>query len=191
MDTDHPRLSPGKVDAAWVFAILAWSWLLFFLPDFTGVGIGLDVFLMLATSLLCLGVLWIAVTAFVFLPTASASRATVSWWVTANSPFVLAFVLVGTDVGLISRVHMSEPWLEERVAQVQRGDANALEGSNVGLFRIERACEYHGVTYFFTSGHGLFDACGIAFVPDGREISGRFRLIRHLFGPWYTFWWKF
>jgi hypothetical protein len=191
MTTDPDPRWNFKSHAASLFAILAWTWLLFFLPDFSNVGFGFGESLALAASLLIFAGLWIVVSALVFWPSPSANRSAVCWWLAADAAFVLAFVLVVTNVGLLVRLRLNEPWLAERVAQIHRGDAGSREPGAVGLFIVDRVDEHDGAVYFFTSGYGFMDSAGVAFIPEGVQAHGRICRIRHLFGSWYTFWWKF
>jgi len=87
----------------------------------------------------------------------------------------------------ISRI--SEESLQSYVASVPAGALPDRTRRWVGLFRVEETEEYGGAIYLYTS-HGFLDRHGIAFLPPGTTPAPRMS-VRHLFGPWYNFTWRF
>jgi hypothetical protein len=61
----------------------------------------------------------------------------------------------------------------------------------VGLFQIDRLDKSPGAFALYTSDYGLFDRAGVAYVPPGSQPPSGVRIIHHLYGDWYRFWWKF
>jgi hypothetical protein len=114
-----------------------------------------------------------------------------AWYVAAAAAGVLGLVLAFTDVGLIARVAASEPWLTAYVEEVTSGSGESpLPPRWVGLFDVQGTLEEDGAVVLFTS-VDFIDRQGVAYLPPGKRLPPRCRGVRHLYGPWYRFDWKF
>jgi hypothetical protein len=112
------------------------------------------------------------------------------WYLGAALAGGIGLVLGVTDVGLRLRVAACEPWLATYALQVPAGGYRPREEPRrVGLFVVDRTEECDGVVALHTGGD--LNRYGLAYNPQGKPLPPRHRVLRHLFGPWYTFAWKF
>jgi hypothetical protein len=191
MEMDSSKSWNYKLHIARVFAGLSWSWLIIFLPGLTNVGMGFMAEWVFMHACPFFAILWVIATVAMFWDYQLPSRAAVCWWLVANAALILVAVLLITHVGVSIRTRISEPWLDEKVAMANQGVQFSREPCTVGLFQVEEIWVHQGAVYFFTGDYGLLDQAGIAFIPNGADPLGRTRVLRHLYGDWYSFVWRF
>jgi hypothetical protein len=173
---------------AMVLAAMAWLWLLAALPFLTDAACQFPVAGVLAITWMILALAWLCglLLAQSVLRSSSARR----WWLSAGLAGLLGLLLAFTDVGFLLRVAISERALNAYVAAVPAGTTNAIHSiRQVGLFLVDGTEESNGVVVLYTSSSFL-DRQGVAFVPEG-VIPPQHLSMKHLFGPWYSFRWRF
>jgi hypothetical protein len=172
-----------------LLALMAWLWLLAALPFVTDAACFLFVVALLAITWIMLALAWLCglFEARYLLRSSSARR----WWLSAGLAGLLGLLLAFTDVGFILRVALSERALNAYVASVPPGTRNATHTNRpVGLFLVGGTEERDGVVVLYTSSSFL-DRHGIAHIPEGAIPPSNLRSVKHLFGSWYSFRWKF
>ena len=142
-----------------------------------------NVFLASCAGLL-IGVLWLICSA---LYPRLFSKALAPIWLTVPAAGLMGVLLAATDVGLLLRVVLSERALRNDIAQAPQLDP--VTPHWVGLFHVEESRSFDGGVYFYTS-HSWLNRHGVAQVPAGSKTAPRTRL-RHLYGDWYSFEWRF
>jgi hypothetical protein len=112
---------------------------------------------------------------------------------TAVVPFVggLGFVLACTDADLRLRVWLCESALRRYAAVTPPYRSFSGKGEWVGLFHVDELATSQGAFVLYTSADGLMNRAGIAYIPPGSQPPPGVRIRRHLYGNWYSFWWKF
>jgi hypothetical protein len=166
--SEVPETSPASIAGPRFLAMLVWLWLLVATPFLTDANCFFPIALPLAASWLVLGAAWLLLP-FVS-PGSISSRAGRRWYVATAA---------------------SDPWVRTYVADVAPGTRDALhEPRWVGLFRVNGTEEYDGVVMLYT-GWDFLNRQGVAHVLPGKSPPEWFRRVRHLYGPWYTFEWKF
>jgi hypothetical protein len=111
------------------------------------------------------------------------------WWLAVPATAIFGAALQVADVGLTLRVALCEDSLDRFVATVKPGGKGDHEPRWVGLFRVDYVQEYEGGVYLFTS-DSFINQNGVAHLPNGAPVAPRMR-VRHLYGPWYNFEWRF
>ncbi len=171
-----------------VLAAMTWLWFLAALPFLTDAACNFLMAGVLAISWMILALAWVCALLMrhSLLNSASARR----WWLSAGLAGLLGLLLVYTDLGLLLRVALSERELNAYNAAVPSGTRNIIHSNRqVGLFLVDGTEEINGVVVLYTSSSFL-DRHGVVFVPDG-AIPPSDLSTRHLFGPWYSFRWRF
>ncbi len=145
--------------------------------------------LALAGSWLLLAIAWLC------LPVISGSflhsRAGKAWYLSAALAGLVGFLFAFTDLGLKLRIALCESRLTAYAANVGPETSETLHGARrVGLFEVDGTEERAGVVLLYTSRSWL-NRHGLAYNPQGKQIQGRFRPLQRLYGPWYSFEWKF
>jgi hypothetical protein len=173
-------------DGTRIHALLTWVWLLLALPFLTNTSCDLFIGLPLGCIWLLLGAVWLVIPFAP--PTAFYIRAKRNCWLASGFAGLLGLVLAFTDLGLIVRVALSESSLSAYATQVAPRDGDwGHEPRLVGLFLVDGESNEEGIVYLYT-GKAFIDRTGLALVPAGGKPSYR---VRHLYGPWYWFYWKF
>jgi hypothetical protein len=168
---------------------LAWLWLLLAIPSLTDVASSFVAGSLLAVGWLVFALAWLLLP--LFRPGALGSPAGKQWYLGAAAAGVLGLLLAFTDVGLRLRVAASEPPLRAYAAAVPPGGYGSLhEPHRVGLFLVDGTEERDGVILLYTSA-GFLDRYGVAYNPGAKPLPAGRRQLRHLYGPWYSFRWKF
>lgn len=168
---------------------LAWLWLVTVLPFVTDAACNMFIGFALAVSWMLLALVWLCVPLFAYPSLRSPRRR--SYWLSAGLAGLLGLLLAFNNVGLQLRVALSERWLVEYVATVPPGTRESLHPfRRVGLFWVDGTEEKDGVVLLYTS-TSFLNRYGVAHVPDGATPPTHLRNVRHLFGPWYSFEWKF
>jgi hypothetical protein len=185
------KFQKGPV-AAFILAILAWLWLVLALPFLTDASCPMFVGFALTGTWLVLAVFWFAV-GLQFWDGLTSSRATKRGWIAAGVAGALGVLLAFTHVGFMVRIAMCESALRNYIAQIQPGDGEFLhEPRPVGLFRVDGEENYRGVVFLYTS-CAFLNREGIAYMAP--EINPEWEIprhrLRHIYGPWYWFYWKF
>jgi hypothetical protein len=179
----------GGAGWARLLGTLAWLWLVVALPFLTDASCFFLIALVLAGSWLVLGVAWLGLP--LVLPAALSTRSGRGWYLSAAAAGLLGLVLAFSDLGLVARVAVSDPWLTAYAAAVPPGtQERPPEPRWVGLFRVNETDEQDGVVMLYTS-QDFLNRQGVARVRPGKTPPGRVRLVRHLYGPWYAFEWHF
>lgn len=180
--------------AAGALAVLAGIWLSIASPFITDVSCNWLVSAVLLVSwisLACLAIGFVPVY-FSLAPPRPRSWIPVHCWLAAVAFLALGLISAVTDLGLILRVKVSEPWLNEYVAQVEAGTSERHEPSRrVGLIFVDETFERQGVILLYSCDCGFLNRCGVAYVPQGARLPGRIGLLRNLSGRWYSFEWRF
>ncbi len=177
----------GATLYAKLLAVFACLWLLVALPFVTDAACPLFATLGLAIHWLILAFAWLFGLWAPFLVRSSSAR---RWWLSAGIAGLLGLLLAFTDVGFMFRVALSERALGAYVATVPSGTKNSSHSNRlVGLFLVDGTEENNGAVVLYTSS-GFLDRYGIAYVPPG-AIPPSGVSVKHLFGPWYRFKWRF
>lgn len=173
-------------DGIRIHALLTWLWFVLALPFVTNTSCDPFIALPLGIFWLLLAAVWLAIL-FTSLRD-SWSRAKRNYWLSSGIAGLLGLVLAFTDVGLIVRLALSEFSLAAYAAQVpvERGNWGHPPRL-VGLFLVDAESNEEGIVYLYT-GTAFIDRTGLALVPAGGKPLYR---VRHLYGPWYWFYWKF
>jgi hypothetical protein len=171
----------------WVVVGLAALWLVIALPFFTDAACSLFVLMLLGCGGVFVGLLWIRMT----IKKPSLLRAPARrWWLCVPLVAVLGFFLLVTDWGLALRVVLCERALTQYVASLPDDAAPDSTPCRVGLFWVNKTKVYRGDVHLYTS-HSFLNEHGMAYIPTGiRSPAPRIR-VKHLYGNWYRFEWKF
>lgn len=169
-------------------AVFAWLWLLAALPFVTDAACEFIASMLLAVTWMILAFAWLCgLLAAPFLFRSASAR---KWWFSAGLAGILGLLLAFTDVDFMLRVALSERALSAHVASVPPGTQNSIHPNRlVGLFLVDGTEESGGAVFLYTSS-GFLDRYGVAYVPDG-AIPPSHLSMKHLFGPWYHFKWRF
>jgi hypothetical protein len=171
-----------------ILALLGGLWILVAIPFLTDAGCNILVGGVLALCWFVGGLFWYALA--LSRPALLRSRPERYLWLGIGIVGVLGLLLAKTDIGLIARVALCEETLASYAEQVPpEGEALSLEPRQVGLFYVNRVQNYDGVVFLHTSSYGWLDEAGIAYVKPGTHALIIDRRSRHLFGPWYWFYW--
>jgi hypothetical protein len=167
-------------------AVIAWLWLLIAVPFVSEPHHNLFAMLFLGASGFCIGMTWVlySVTWPQFL-----SQPSRKWWLSIPLAGSLGVALLFSNYGLALRIMLCENSLREYIATVPPGQPADGKVQWIGLFRVEEVTEYQGAVYFYT-GAGFLDRSGLAYIPPGLLPTPKIR-VHHLYGPWYTFVWRF
>jgi hypothetical protein len=179
---------PGWL-AVRALACLSWLWLGASLPFLTDASCFIFVEFVLAGTWLLLAVAWLALC----VPSFLLGRTERLWWLAAGAAGCLGLVLAFSDVGLMARIALCEPSLSSYAVQVPPGGGNPMHAAQpAGLFLIDGEENYQGIVFLYTSS-AFINREGVAYVPPGTVVPPTIprRRLRHLYGPWYWFSWKF
>jgi hypothetical protein len=94
-----------------------------------------------------------------------------------------------TDLGLTLRVALCEAALRDYAAKVSAEGVRDEPPRWVGLFQVEEATVFDRGVYLYTS-WSFLNRHGVAHLPPGSKPAPRTSL-RHLYGSWYSFEWRF
>jgi hypothetical protein len=177
---------PGLPMALRLFVVLAWLWFLLAIPFVTDAACRFDAFLLLAWSGGLIGFVWLVVT---LVYPALLKRPTRLRWLSVPLAGLLVVVLMVTGWGLLVRVFLCEGSLQDSVANVPANSEADWSPRRVGLFWVEDVKEYDGGVYLFTT-QSFVSRHGVAHIPDGIQVAPRVS-VRHLYGSWYSFEWRF
>jgi hypothetical protein len=142
--------------------------------------------LFLGASGLVIGTTWLIFTVVKPQLLSSTSR---RWWLTVPLAGGLGVVLLITNWGLALRIALCESTLHNHIAGLSAGSNVQRRPERIGLFRFEEVEEYQGSVYFYT-GSGFLNRYGLAYIPPGQRPAP-WMSVRHVYGPWYTFEWRF
>jgi hypothetical protein len=167
---------------------VAWLLLICAIPFLTDAAIDLIAFFVLGAADFFLAVTWMMIT---FLTRVPLRYRVHDWsWLSFLVAGYLGLVLATTNWGFAVRVALSEAALREYIAQVPAGAEEWHEARKIGLFNVRKTSEQAGAVFLHTS-TSFLNEHGVAYVPGGQIPPGRIRLRGHLYGPWYSFEWKF
>jgi hypothetical protein len=175
-----------------ILAALAWFWLGLALPSLTKVSTGMFAGLALAGSWMLLALAWF-IAPFIP-PSLLRSRSARRWWLSAGFAGFLGLLLAFTDVGVMIRIGLCESSLKSYAAQVALAGGEFIHDSRpVGLFSVDGEEHIGGGVVFLYTGEHWIDRVGVAYVPPETTPPAQIprRVIRHLYGPWYTCVWRF
>jgi hypothetical protein len=172
--------------ASWLLIGAAWIWFIFALIYLTDVACPFGAVGVLGGSGLLLAVGWLFRTAAWPLPL---SRVAFLCWLSVPFAGLLGCLLVLTGWGLTLRVMLSEAALSSRAASAIAEGAPDWKPSLVGLFDVDEVQVFDGGVYFYTTWSYL-NRHGVARLSPGRALAPR-TSVHHLYGPWYTFTWRF
>jgi hypothetical protein len=170
---------------------LAWLWLVAALPFLTDASCNLFVGFALSGTWLLLAVAWLVMP--FSMPAFLLQRAARRRWLAAGFAGSLGLILAFTDVGLMIRIALCEASLSGYAAQIPPNDGNSLHVPQpVGLFLVNGEENYQGIIFLYTSS-AFINREGVAYVPPSTLPPSQLprRRLRHLYGPWYCFTWKF
>jgi hypothetical protein len=179
------RLKPPPV-ATWPIVAAAWVWLPFAVVYLTDAACPIHVEILLFLTGATLAVAWLILTAWSF--TYFRKALPFGWF---SVPLIGAFAMTvgSTDFGFTARVVLSETALQRYVESLPPGDMTDRTPQSVGLFHVHETEKYDGAVYLYTSS-GLLNQNGVAYKPPGSQPAPRMR-VWHLYGPWYSFEWRF
>lgn len=167
--------------------ILGLVWLFMAMALLSDAGCSLLSMVALMASGFLLGVLWYVGVLFCWGEIHSWKAK--AWMAVVPLAGMLGFVLAETDADLALRVWLCESSLKHYAVVTRPHDSAASEW--VGLFQIKQLDKSKGAFALYTSKDGMMDRAGIAYVPTGSQPPPAVRIKRHLYGNWYSFWWKF
>ncbi|MGW0595139.1 hypothetical protein [Streptosporangium sp. NPDC002607] len=103
-------------------------------------------------------------------------------------PFIgaLALVLAYSDIPMRTAFLVSESALVEYADSLPEGEKWTGAKERVGLFTIDGAQRRQGVAHLFTTGGGILEKCGFAYVSDGRLKDLDASTVNHITGDWYA-----
>jgi hypothetical protein len=177
--------SPRFRFAVRVLVVACWVWLLFALIYFTDAACPFPICLAMLGSGLLIGFVWIGLSAlwpWLF------RRPTRMVWLSVPAAGFLGLLCL-SDLALALRVKLCEGALSEYVAGVAANGEPPQTEIAVGLFQVRYTQAYDGGVYLFTS-QGFLNQHGIAHLSPNSKPPPRIS-VRHLYGPWYTFMWRF
>jgi hypothetical protein len=188
---EYPLTRVEALTGVRILAWLAWLWLVAALPFLTNASCNLFVGFALAATWLLLAGAWLVLP--LGMPGVLLQRAGRRRWLAAGGAGCLGLVLAFSDIGLMIRIALCEPSLSGYAAQIPPGGGKPLHGPRpIGLFLVDGEENYQGIVFLYTSS-AFIDREGVAFVPTGTTPPSQIprRRLRHLYGPWHWFSWKF
>ncbi|MEU4404237.1 hypothetical protein AB0F88_06920 [Streptosporangium sp. NPDC023963] len=100
---------------------------------------------------------------------------------------VLAFALANSRLPMRAAFLISEPALTGYARSLPEQEGLSLEEERVGLFTVDTAQRWKGVTRLdIADAGGMLVTCGFAHVPDGRVEDLGVSSFDHLTGDWYA-----
>jgi hypothetical protein len=179
-ESKRPRFTPR-----FLFAV-AVVWLSFAVFYLTDASCNFYPAIFLTGSGVLIGSTWLALSVADW---ANFRRPYAKWWLAVPLFLLAGVALSATDQDLALRVVLCENALNDAVAEVQADSTVQWKTHRVGLFQVHDVREYFGGVYFFTS-QSFIDHEGVARIPAGAPVAPRMR-VRHLYGDWYVFVWRF